>query len=174
MNTMTQMFQQAMQQSAQAPSEPTQYAPLAKGFYAVAIERAEFKPNSKNTGYLINVGFTTPTNRWLWKSFNILHSNPKAQEIGQQQWANLLAALGMSPTDFTDPSEVSDLLPGLECEAFAIVISANENQISYFLPAGTKTDRASFQSPVSMGYGERKEGNLCGGTVDDFSDDIPF
>ena len=162
------MFQTAMQQSAQAPAEPTQYAPLAKGFYALAIERAEFKANSKNTGYLINVGFTTPTNRWLWKSFNILHSNPKAQEIGQQQWANLLAALGMSPADFSDPQQVGNMLPGLECEAFVTVDKMNENQISYCLPSGTKLS-APQPAATSMGYGERKEENY-----DDFTDDIPF
>ena len=172
MNSMTDLFQRAMQQAAQAPTEATEYAPLAKGFYALAIERAEFKANSKNTGYLINVGFSTPTNRWLWKSFNILHSNPKAQEIGQQQWANLLAALGMSPTDFSDPQCVSDLLPGLECEAFVTLDKMNENQISYFLPSGTKlAPPTSIPSPVamSMGYGDKKEGNF-----DDFTDDIPF
>jgi hypothetical protein len=162
------LFQQAMQQSAQAPAEPTQYAPLARGFYALVIERAEFKPNSKNTGYLVNVGFSTPTNRWLWKSFNVLHSNPKAQEIGQQQWANLLAAIGMSPSDFTDPSQVSTLLPGLECEAFVIVDKMNENQISYCLPSGTKLS-APQPAATGMDYDEKKEGNF-----DDFTDDIPF
>lgn len=70
------------------------FEPLAKGWYELTVERIEVKDNKAGTGKYINVGAVTDTNRWVWTKYNVKHSNPTAQRIGRQEFAQLCVACG--------------------------------------------------------------------------------
>ena len=111
-------------------AEPKDYAPMAKGIYNLTIQRAEFKPNKAGTGYLLNLGATTTTNRWLWHSFNLVHPNAEAQRISAEQFAALLEQLNLCPSVFTSPESFQSL-EGCKFRAY-VSVRNGENVISNF------------------------------------------
>lgn len=77
-------------------SEPVNTIP--EGEYLVHVVSSELKENSKGTGSLINFKFEVIEGEHkgfaLWDYMNIIHTNPRAQAMGQKKLMNLQDACG--------------------------------------------------------------------------------
>lgn len=83
-----------------------QYDPLPAGWYTAKITDADLKTTKAGNGQYIAVRYdvTGPTHqgRVVWGNLNIKNPNPKAEEIGRQQLAELMAAIGLAKVRDTD------------------------------------------------------------------------
>lgn len=74
------------------------YRPMPKGNYEAWAISSELKPNSKGTGYLLNVVFEVVEGEFMGKklfaSFNLKHPSKKCQEIGRGQFKRCYTAAG--------------------------------------------------------------------------------
>lgn len=80
---------------------------LSPGWYEAQIVDSELKDNSKGTGSFLSLEFEVVSgdfqNRKFWMNVNYQHTNPKAQEIGQQELRRILEAVGLNRiTDSSD------------------------------------------------------------------------
>src|SRR5690625_4032858 len=84
--------------------DPSQYkdqdnTPLPPGDYIVEVEKAEVRKTKNEQGLGCNVTFDVlgpdHTGRKLFNWFNLRHSNQKAEEIGQREFASLCKACGV-------------------------------------------------------------------------------
>ncbi len=85
-----------------SPEARKDFELMPEGDYVGQITESEIKPNSKGTGQLLkltwellNAGFK---DRRVWQQINVQHTNPQAQQIGQIEFANLKAGLGITGT----------------------------------------------------------------------------
>ena len=81
--------------------------PLPEGKYNVEILDSDYRDTKSGNGSYVMVEFSVLdpefAGRKVWANYNIVHTNEKAQEIGQQQFAKLcLAALGKPGCTDTD------------------------------------------------------------------------
>ncbi|SKA20163.1 DUF669 domain-containing protein [Consotaella salsifontis] len=77
-----------------------QYDELPDGIYELEIEASEVKENSKGNGTILKTTAVVLRpeefkDRKFFDTFNLEHSNPQAQEIGQRQFAQLCRAIGV-------------------------------------------------------------------------------
>ncbi|TDH35690.1 DUF669 domain-containing protein [Pseudohoeflea suaedae] len=84
------------------------YSELPNGDYLLEIEVSDVGPNSSGTGTILKTTFQVIEpeefkGRKLFGNYNLEHNNPKAQEIGQRQFAQLCRAIGH--TERVDDSE---------------------------------------------------------------------
>ena len=108
------------------------YAPMKRGVYLLNLERAELKPNKSGTGYVVSIGATTTTGRWVWANLNISNPNPEAERIGNQQFNALLEQLSMSQEEFVDFDDFPTKLQGHQVAAYVSVDDRGQNVISNF------------------------------------------
>lgn len=83
------------------------FDPLPPGWYEAEIKKAEVKPTKNQDGTRLNIQFTilgpTHEGRVVFAGLNIeLPSSPKAEEIGRQQFGDLLRALGLEEVEDSD------------------------------------------------------------------------
>lgn len=82
------------------------YAPLEPGWYQASITDADLRTTKAGNGQYIAVRYdiTGPTGqgRVVWGNLNIKNPNPKAEEIGRQQLAELMGAIGLKTVRDTD------------------------------------------------------------------------
>lgn len=75
------------------------YGDLPKGAYLVQITNGEYGPNNNNTGNGLNLENTVIdgpySGRKIFDYYNMQHSNPTAQNIGQANYAKLCQSLGL-------------------------------------------------------------------------------
>ena len=87
------------------PAQTNSYEVLPAGFYDATIANAELK-DSKSGGKYINVRYdiTGPSHagRVVFGMITVANSNPKAEEVGRQQLASLLRAIGLDQIQDTD------------------------------------------------------------------------
>ena len=81
---------------------------LPVGKYLVQITNAEYKANNQGSGSRLSIECTVMdgvyTNRKLFDGYNLQHSNPVAQNIGQSQYAKLCeSAFGKGSQRPTNP-----------------------------------------------------------------------
>ena len=85
---------------------------LPAGIYYVAIEDATYHENKNQTGWYVKVQLEVLndqfSNRRLFCNFNLTHSNPKAAEIGQAEFAELLKAISIQVLN--DPKDLVTLV----------------------------------------------------------------
>jgi len=83
-----------------------QYDPLPAGWYRAKINDADLRDTKAGNGQYIAVRYdiTGPTHegRVVWGNLNIKNPNPKAEEIGRQQLAELMGAIGIAKVRDTD------------------------------------------------------------------------
>lgn len=82
------------------------YDPVPAGWYTVTIVDGQMKDTKAGTGkYLsLQLSIDGPTNqgRVVWANLNINNPSPKAEEIGRQQFGELLKAVGLAKCGDTD------------------------------------------------------------------------
>lgn len=82
------------------------YDPLPAGWYTAKINDADLRTTKAGNGQYIAVRYdiTGPTHqgRVVWGNLNIKNPNPKAEEIGRQQLAELMNAIGLKKVSDTD------------------------------------------------------------------------
>jgi hypothetical protein len=71
------------------------YELIPEGVYEGKVTNAELK-ETKSGGKMVVLEFTTEKGK-LWENFNIVNSNPKAEEIGKGKLKTLLVYAGRSP-----------------------------------------------------------------------------
>jgi len=75
------------------------YAPLPAGWYDAKISEADVRNTKAGTGQYIAVRYDiigpTHQGRVVWQNLNISNPNPKAEEIGREQLAQLMTASGI-------------------------------------------------------------------------------
>lgn len=81
--------------------------PLPEGKYQVEILDSDLREAKSGNGSYVMVEFSVLdpqyVGRKIWANYNIINNNPKAQEIGEQQFAKLcMAALGKPSCSDTD------------------------------------------------------------------------
>ena len=91
-----------------------QYDVLPDGWYFSRITSAEVKDTKAGTGSYISIRYdiTGPSHegRVVWGNLNLSNPNPRAEQIGREQLAQLTAAIGLK--SISD----SDELIGGECQ----------------------------------------------------------
>jgi hypothetical protein len=84
----------------------TGYDPLPEGWYTATITKADLNDTKSGTGQKIDVRYdiTGPSHqgRVTFGSFNIFNQSAKAEEIGRQQFGDLLRAIGLPQCNDTD------------------------------------------------------------------------
>jgi hypothetical protein len=93
--------------SVDSVAQPTNnYDPVPEGWYNAVINSAELKDTKAGTGKYLNIRYdiTGETNagRIVFGMITIQNPNVKAQEIGEQQFAELLRAIGLLKVIDTD------------------------------------------------------------------------
>jgi len=82
------------------------FDPLPPGWYDVTVTQAELKDTKTGTGQYIKVRYDVsgPTHqgRVVFGNLNIKNANPKAEDIGRQQFGDLMRAIGLSKVTDTD------------------------------------------------------------------------
>lgn len=103
-----------------APVQTTNYDVLPAGLYDANIASAELK-DTRSGGKYINVRYdiTGPTHigRVVFGMINISNPNPKAEEIGRQQLAQLIQAIGLDKISDTDQLIGGNLKINLKVES---------------------------------------------------------
>jgi len=84
-------------------SEKPTFQPLEAGDYLVRLNRFEEKKTKNGAGVLISAGFEVVSGeskgRLVFHNFLVEHTNPKAQEIGNNQLDDYLKAVGAGGLD---------------------------------------------------------------------------
>ena len=83
------------------PAQPREGGPLPAGTYSVEITNAEVRDLKSGKGQGLSVEYTVIdpeqfARRKVWSNFNIVHENPRAQDIGQEQLSALCAAFDIA------------------------------------------------------------------------------
>ena len=82
------------------------YDVLPAGWYSASISEATLNTTRNGTGQYIKVRYdiTGPSHqgRVVWGNLNIRNQNPKAEDIGRQQFGELMRAIGLSRVKDTD------------------------------------------------------------------------
>jgi hypothetical protein len=83
-----------------------QYDPVPAGWYSVKVTDADLRTTKAGNGQYIAVRYdiTGPSHqgRVVYGNLNIKNPNPKAEEIGRQQLAELMGAIGLKKVSDTD------------------------------------------------------------------------
>jgi hypothetical protein len=83
---------------------------LPAGVYPVKITASELATTKSGNGQLLKLTLQVIEGpgggRMVWESLNIIHTNAEAQKIGQRQFAQLRAALGLGAV--SDSEELHD------------------------------------------------------------------
>lgn len=134
------------------------YEPIPKGEYEMMMEEAEEKETASR-GLMIKAKFRvlgpTHANRVIYNNYNVVNSNPKAEEISKRQLSTLCRAVGKPNAQDTD--ELLNL-------PFIGVVSIEpgrgeygpQNRIDGYksksgnAPAAQKTSPAPSQSPAAV------------------------
>lgn len=84
----------------------TSYDPLPAGWYTAKITEADVNATKAGNGQYIKVKYdiTGPSHqgRAVYGNLNIKNPNPKAEEIGRQQLAELITSIGLTKVRDTD------------------------------------------------------------------------
>lgn len=87
-------------------NEKTGFDPVPAGWYSATISGAEVKDTKKGNGKYINVTYsiTGPTHqgRLIFGMINIENANEKAEQIGLQQFGELLRSIGKAKVKDSD------------------------------------------------------------------------
>lgn len=88
------------------PQSEHNYEPVPAGWYSAIIFAAEIKETKSGTGSYIKVRYdiTGPTHegRVVFGNLNIRNQSTQAEEIGRQQFSELLLSIGMQKIKDTD------------------------------------------------------------------------
>lgn len=80
--------------------EDSSMEPLPAGRYDLIATESSLEDNSKGTGKLLKFTYEVTSEngkgRRVWESFNFVHQNETAQQIGRQNFAKLCKACGVS------------------------------------------------------------------------------
>lgn len=83
-----------------------QYDALPAGWYQAKITDADLRDTKAGNGQYIAVRYDivgpSHQGRVVWGNLNIKNPNPKAEEIGRQQLAELMGAIGLAKVRDTD------------------------------------------------------------------------
>jgi hypothetical protein len=125
-------------------------APLPDGEYNVVINDADYRETKNGNGYYVSVEFQVyegeHDGRKLWANYNLVNPNPKAQEIGEQQFAKLcLAALGKLSCSDTDELIAKAVTVGVGLEKN----DPTRNRIKYANPIGTVKAPTAKPAPAA-------------------------
>ena len=92
--------------TAEVPAADKSFEVLPPGWYSASLTAAEVKQTKSGSGKYVRVEWTisgpTAQGRKVWSNYNTQNENPKAEEIGRQQFAELCRAIGVSKIDDTD------------------------------------------------------------------------
>ena len=82
--------------------KPT-FQPIPTGDYLVRLSRFKEEPTNAGTGVMVKAGFEVVSGeskgRLIFHNFLVEHTNPKAQEIGNKELDQYLAAVGAGGLD---------------------------------------------------------------------------
>ena len=88
------------------PAGNGSFDPLPAGWYTATITGAELKPTKSGTGQYIAIRYDikgpTHSGRVVFGNLNIRNQNPKAEEIGRQQFGDLMRSCGLAKVNDTD------------------------------------------------------------------------
>ena len=150
---------------------------LPKGDYEVEITDSEFKENSKKTGSFLSVTFKVVSGeskgRLLFDNFNLVHSNPKAVEIAQQQFSGLCKAVGvLTPGDSSDLHNIPLVI--------SVDIDGEYNRVKRYkakedAPKGNLEGKIKSESKKKSSEVSKKPATpKAEEQSEEFDDDIPF
>ena len=92
--------------ASSVPATEKNFEVLPPGWYSASLTAAEVKQTKSGSGSYVRVEWTisgpTAQGRKVWSNYNTRNENPKAEEIGRQQFAELCRAIGVSKIDDTD------------------------------------------------------------------------
>jgi hypothetical protein len=95
------------------PQSESNFDPLPAGWYQAKINGAEIKTTKNGTGQYIAVRYdiTGPSHqgRVVYGNLNIKNANPKAEEIGRSQLAELMRSIGLARVTDSDQLIGGDL-----------------------------------------------------------------
>jgi hypothetical protein len=95
------------------PAGNGNFEPLPAGWYTATITGAQLKFTKSGTGEYIAIRYDikgpTHSGRVVFGNLNIRNQNPKAEEIGRQQFGDLMRSCGLAKVNDTDQLIGNDL-----------------------------------------------------------------
>ena len=96
--------------STEDASSEVSYAALPPGKYRVMISRASYVATASGNGFRIPLQLTVMggdfNGRTLFEGLNVVNPNETAQLIGKQRLAEILDALGLERSTFSDTDQI--------------------------------------------------------------------
>lgn len=90
--------------ASEVPAAERSFDLLPAGWYTARVTGAEVRQTKTGTGSYLRVEFTVadPAGRKVWSNYNVRNANAAAEQIGRQQLAELLRAVGIVKLGDTD------------------------------------------------------------------------
>ena len=131
--------------------EPGAFDLIPKGTYAAQVIESDVADTKTGGGKLLKLTLQITegpfTNRRVWETINIVNRNAEAQKIGQRQFAELRAALGLGPIRNTQELHDRPLRISIKIEEGKDGYEPR-NRVQRFMPyAGGQAPAVSHSSP---------------------------
>ena len=132
---------------ADVPAESNDFGPLPAGRYNLVVLEAELvltkkakEANDPSLGQYVKVKLQVldgpKQNRLLWSNFNVINANPKAAEIGTQQFSNMLSSMGI--TSIEDTSQLNGKTVAAEVKVSPDTGYGEGNDVKRFYKIGDR------------------------------------
>jgi hypothetical protein len=141
-------------------STDNSFGPLPAGRYRLVILEADIhltkrakENNDPNLGQYVKAKLQVASgqyqNRLVWQNFNVVNANPKAAEIGNQQFSNLVSSAGL--LEIQDTSQLCGLVVDGEIKVTPDTGYGEGNEVKRFYTAGPAP--AQTEAPAPSGDG---------------------
>lgn len=143
-----------------APAESNDFGVLPAGRYSLVVLESSLEltkkakeANDPSLGQYVKVKLQVINgayqNRYIWSNFNVVNSNPKAVEIGQQQFGNLISSCGLE--EIGDTSELNEKVVSAEIKVTPDTGYGVGNDVKRFYPATSAPAPAATPAPAAGG-----------------------
>ena len=141
---------------APADDSNKSFAPLPNGRYRLVVLEADIQltrkakeSNDPSLGQYVKAKLQVADgeyqNRLVWQNFNVVNANPKAAEIGQSQFANLVTACGLE--SIQDTSQLCGIVVSGEVKVTKDTGYGEGNEVKRFYPASPASAPAAAPAP---------------------------
>ncbi len=125
------------------PVADNDFSPLPAGRYNLVVLETDLvmtkkakEANDPSVGQYVKVKMQVLDgdyqNRFIWSNFNVVNANPKAAEIGSQQFSNLVVSAGI--TEIKDTSELNGKTVAAEIKVTPDTGYGAGNDVKRFYP----------------------------------------
>ena len=135
-------------------AEQTDFSPIPDGSYNVTIKEASLSPTKDGTGQYIKLRLDvlgpTHSGRVLFSNVNIRNKSSQAENIGRQQLASIMKAVGLATINDTDQLIGAELSVKVGTRPASGDYAA-QNEIKSYNPASGASQTSAIPAMQSAG-----------------------